>query len=80
MPRPQAVQKADGKSSRELYTACTAAPIASCTKHVAHEDDAGCVLPPLSLGCRNRWKMQPLAQPKPLGPRRKAGLAVPVRR
>ena len=39
--RPQAVQKAEGKSALELYTACTAAPTASCARQIADEPDAG---------------------------------------
>ena len=51
MPRPQAVQKAEGKSAFELYTACAAA--ASCARQIADEPDAGgtsCELPSSESG------------------------------
>ena len=35
------MQKAEGKSAFELYTACTAAPIVSCARQIADDPGAG---------------------------------------
>ena len=76
-PRPQAVQKAEGRSASELYTACTAAGRLR-TDLMRAVSQAG--WPPPMLEYRSCWRRRLPQQPKPLGLWCRVGLAFPFRK